>query len=183
LWDYIAHVNMHFLIFFCSNPATFIEELDLHTVNLDSHITYHTINTLHRTCPDTYNKGTVWHVWHKPLPWNMLWHIIERYNIWHVWPKPLPWNMLWHIIEKYSMTCLTQTLAMKYSQTCLSDHLYITTSFVSRPYLFLPSVFPCIRPLYSDPLSNVTNDRVLWVKILHITTIRRLLSNRKLDNK
>jgi hypothetical protein len=26
-------------------------------------------------------------------------------------------------------------------------------------------------------------DRVLWVKILHITTIRRLLSNRKLDNK
>ena len=41
-----------------SNPATFIEELDLHTVNLDSHITYHTINTLHRTCPDTYNKVT-----------------------------------------------------------------------------------------------------------------------------
>ena len=117
MWDYIAHVNMHFLIFFCSNPATFIEELDLHTVNLDSHITYHTINTLHRTCPDTYNKGTVWHVWHKPLPWNMLWHIIERYNIWHVWPKPLPWNMLWHIIEKYSMTCLTQTLAMKYVVT------------------------------------------------------------------
>ena len=41
-----------------SNPATFIEELDLHTVNLDSHITYHTINTLHRTCTDTYNKVT-----------------------------------------------------------------------------------------------------------------------------
>jgi hypothetical protein len=54
--------------------------------------------------------------------------------------------------------------------TCLSDHLYITTSFVSRPYLFLPSVFPCIRHLYNDPLSNATNDRVLWVKILHITT-------------
>ena len=72
-----------------------------------------------------------------------------------------------------------------YSQTCLSDPLY-TTSFVSRPYLFLPSVFPCIRPLYNDPLSNATNDpndRVLWVKILHITTIRGLLSNRKLDNK
>jgi hypothetical protein len=117
---------MHFLIFFCSNPATFIEELDLHTVNLDSHITYHTINTLHRTCPDTYNKGTVWHVWHKPLPWNMLWHIIERYNIWHVWPKPLPWNMLWHIIERYSMTCLTQTLAMKYVVTHNRKVQYMT---------------------------------------------------------
>ena len=70
-----------------------------------------------------------------------------------------------------------------YSQTCLSDPLYITTSFVSRPYLFLPSVFPCIWPLYNDPLSNATNDRVLWVKILHTTTIRGLLSNRKLDNK
>jgi hypothetical protein len=33
---------------------------------------------------------------------------------------------------------------IKYSQTCLSDPLYITTSFVSRPYLFLPSVFLCI---------------------------------------
>ena len=63
----------------------------------------------------------------------------------------------------------------RYSQTCLSDPLYIMTSFVSRPYLFLPSVFPCIRPLY--------NDHVLWVKILHITIIKRLLSNRKLDNK
>ena len=70
-----------------------------------------------------------------------------------------------------------------YSQTCLSDPLYIMTSFVSRPYLFLPSVFPCIRPLYNNPLSNATNDRVLWVKILHITTIRELLSNRKWDNK
>jgi hypothetical protein len=30
---------------------------------------------------------------------------------------------------------------------------------------------------------NATNDHVLWVKILHITTIRGLLSNRKLDNK
>jgi hypothetical protein len=69
-----------------------------------------------------------------------------------------------------------------YSQTCLSDPLYITTSFVSRPYLFLPCVFPCIQPLYNDPLSNATNDRVLWVNILHITTIRGLLSNRKLDN-
>jgi hypothetical protein len=68
---------------------------------------------------------------------------VRQWVIWHVW-QPLPWNMLWHIIEKYSMT---QTLAMKYSQTCLSDHLYITTSFVSRLYLFLPSVFPCIRPL------------------------------------
>ena len=57
-----------------------------------------------------------------------------------------------------------------YSQTCLSDPLYITTSFVSRPYLFLTSVFPCIRPLYNNPLSNATNDHVLWVKILHITT-------------
>ena len=74
-------------------------------------------------------------------------------------------------------------LVSAHSQTCLSDPLCITTSFVSRPYLFLPSVFPCIRPLYNDPLSNATNDRVLWVKILHITTIRRLLSNRKLDNK
>ena len=70
-----------------------------------------------------------------------------------------------------------------YSQTCLRDPLHIMTSFVSRPYLFLPSAFPCIRPLYNDPLSNETNDRVLWVKILHRTTIRRLLSNRKLDNK
>jgi hypothetical protein len=33
-------------------------------------------------------------------------------------------------------------------------------------------VFPCIRPLYNDPLSNATNDRVLWVKILRITTIK-----------
>jgi hypothetical protein len=57
-----------------------------------------------------------------------------------------------------------------------SDPLYITTSFVSRPNLFLPCIFPCIRPLYNNPLSN---DCVLWVKILHITTIRRLLSNRK----
>jgi hypothetical protein len=48
----------------------------------------------------------------------------------------------------------------------------LMTSFVSRPYLFLPSVLPCIRPLYNDPLSNTTNDRVLWVKILHITTIK-----------
>jgi hypothetical protein len=62
-----------------------------------------------------------------------------------------------------------------YSQTCLSDPLYITTSFVSRPYLFLPSVSPCIQPLYNDPLSNTTNDRVLWVKILHITTIKRII--------
>ena len=51
----------------------------------------------------------------------------------------------------------------QYVHNCLSDPLRITTSFVSRPYLFLPSVFPCIRPLY--------NDRVLWVKIFHITTI------------
>ena len=71
----------------------------------------------------------------------------------------------------------------RYSQTCLSDPLYITTSFVSRPYLFPLSVFPCIQPLYNDQLSNATNDRVLWVKILHITIIKRLLSNRKLDNK
>ena len=73
----------------------------------------------------------------------------------------------------------------RYSQTCLSDPLYINDFFFSRPYLFLPSVFPCIRPLYNDPLSNATNDRVLWVKILHITTIRGLhvLSNLKLDNK
>jgi hypothetical protein len=69
-------------------------------------------------------------------------------------------------------------VAIKYNQTCLSDPFYITTSFVSRPYLFR-----CIRPLYNDPLSNATYDRVLWVKILHITTIRGLLSNRKLDNK
>ena len=69
----------------------------------------------------------------------------------------------------------------KYSQTCLS--LRITTSFVSRPYVFLRSVFLCIRPLYNDPLSNAINDRVLCVNILHITTIRRLLSNQKLDNQ
>ena len=70
-----------------------------------------------------------------------------------------------------------QTVFTVYSQTCLSDPLYIMTSFVSRPYLFLPSIFPCIRPLYNNPLSN---ERVLWVKILHITTIRGLLSNQKL---
>ena len=81
------------------------------------------------------------------------------------------------------MSSPATTGKIKYSQTCLSDPLYITTSFVSQPYLFLPSVFLCIRPLYNDSLSNVTNDRVLWVKILHITTIRGLLSNRKLDNK
>ena len=86
---------------------------------------------------------------------------------------------LWHILFKIFFTIFYLTN----SQTRLSDPLYITTSFVSRPYLFLPSVFPCIRPLYNDPLSNATNDRVLWVKILHITTIRGLLSNRKLDNK
>ena len=40
------------------------------------------------------------------------------------------------------------------SQTCLSDPLHITTFFVSRPHLFLPSIFPCILPLYNDPLSN-----------------------------
>jgi hypothetical protein len=79
--------------------------------------------------------------------------------------------------------CTLLEVESKYSQTCLSDPLYITTSFVSRPHLFLPSIFPCITPLYNDPLSNATNDRVLWVKILHITTIRGLLSNRKLDNK
>ena len=71
----------------------------------------------------------------------------------------------------------------RYSQICLSEPLRITTSFVIRPYLFLPSVFPCIWPLYNNPLSNVTNYRVLWVKILHITTFRRLSSNRKIDNK
>jgi hypothetical protein len=54
------------------------------------------------------------------------------------------------------------------------NNLCITASFFSQSYLFLPSVFPCIRPLYNDPLSNATNDHVLWVKILHITTIRRL---------
>jgi hypothetical protein len=62
------------------------------------------------------------------------------------------------------------TIYIYYSQTCLSDPLCITASFVSQPYLFLPSVFPYIRPLYNDPLSNAANDRVLWVKILHITT-------------
>ena len=78
---------------------------------------------------------------------------------------------------------MSRKICSKYSQTCLSDPLYITSSFVSWPYLFLPSVFPCNRPLYNNPLSNATNDCVLWVKILHITTIRGLLSNRKLDNK
>jgi hypothetical protein len=55
-----------------------------------------------------------------------------------------------------------------------------TASFVSQPYLFLPSVFLCIRPLYNDPLSNATNDHVLWVKILRITTIRRLFNMKNL---
>jgi hypothetical protein len=59
---------------------------------------------------------------------------------------------------------------MIYIQICLSDPLHITSSFVIRPYLFLPSVFLCILPLYSDSLSNMTNDRVLWLKILCITT-------------
>jgi hypothetical protein len=63
---------------------------------------------------------------------------------------------------------------LRYSQTCLSDPLRITTSFVIQPYLFLPNVFP---------LSNATNDRVLWLKILCITTIRRLLSNQNIINK
>jgi hypothetical protein len=43
-------------------------------------------------------------------------------------------------------------------------------SKVGTVCLFLPSVFPYIQPLYNDPLSNATNDRVLWVKILHIAT-------------
>jgi hypothetical protein len=30
-----------------------------------------------------------------------------------------------------------------YNITCLSDPLRITTSFLIRPYLFLPSIFPC----------------------------------------
>lgn len=55
---------------------------------------------------------------------------------------------------------------LRYSQTCLNDPLHITTSFVIKPYLFLPSVFPCIRPLYNDSLSNTNNDRVLRLKIL-----------------
>jgi hypothetical protein len=42
----------------------------------------------------------------------------------------------------------------RYSQTCLSDPLYITISFVSRPYLFLPSDFLCIQPLYNDILAT-----------------------------
>jgi hypothetical protein len=41
---------------------------------------------------------------------------------------------------------------------------------------------PTFSRAFNDPLSNATNDRVLWVNILHITTIRGLLSNRKLDN-
>jgi len=69
-----------------------------------------------------------------------------------------------------------------YSQTCLSDPLRIMTSFVIQPFLFLPSVFPCIWPLYNDSLSNATNECVRRLNILRITTIRRLLSNRKLDN-
>jgi hypothetical protein len=57
------------------------------------------------------------------------------------------------------------------------QHRYKLSVFcrTNQSYWFLPSVFPCIRPLYNDPLSNATNDHVLWVKILHIMTIRRLL--------
>jgi hypothetical protein len=58
------------------------------------------------------------------------------------------------------------------------DYLYVDCLIIFLPYLLI-----VIRPLYNDPLSNATNDHVLWVKILHITTTRRLLSNRKLDNK
>ena len=90
---------------------------------------------------------------------------------------------LHHISCKTCVQSYCIYLTIKYSQTCLSDPLYITTSFVNRPYLFLPNVFPCIRPLYNDPLSNATYDRVLWVKIFHITTIGGLLSNWKLDNR
>ena len=96
---------------------------------------------------------------------------------------------LWNTMNGPIKNCLKENfiflfiLRFIYSETCLSNPLYITTSFVSRPYLFLPCVFLCIQHLYNDPLSNATNDRVLWVTILHITTIRGLLSNRKLDNK
>ena len=55
------------------------------------------------------------------------------------------------------------------SQICLSDPHRITTSFVIRLYLFLPSVFLCILPLYSDSLSNAINDCVLRLNILHCT--------------
>jgi hypothetical protein len=115
------------------------------------------------------------------MNWNLVGSIYRRFCI--KFPQSTMKGEWAHWASSYLDFYLAREI--KYRQACLSDPLYIMTSFVSQPYLFLHSVFPCIRPLYNDPLSNATNDRVLWVTILHITvtTIRRLLSNRKLDNK
>jgi hypothetical protein len=60
--------------------------------------------------------------------------------------------------QRYRRILWRKRVSIKYtySQTCLSDSLCITTSFVIRPYLFLPSIFLCIWPLYNDYLSNAT---------------------------
>jgi hypothetical protein len=48
----------------------------------------------------------------------------------------LPVCLYLYLMKKYFM------FVRVYSQTCLSDPHRKTTSFVIRPYLFLPSVFP-----------------------------------------
>ena len=59
--------------------------------------------------------------------------------------------------------------------------LRMMTSFVIRPWLFLPCIM-CIICLCSNSLSKVTNDGVLRLKILWIMTIKTLIIRLKLKN-